>query len=124
MPKLKYLKLFVITGTTIIVIGGIIGVKALSKKEGANSWIASISMMLGGSALQAAAIGLFFKHQIDEEIDSHLRQRLQAIPKACRGCRNFHGMEYSGVQLVCAIHPYGVEGDTCCDYEKFSHPNS
>lgn len=37
---------------------------------------------------------------------------------ACRGCRNYHGHVYGGNLLVCAIHPSGVEDDTCPDWES------
>ena len=35
---------------------------------------------------------------------------------ACIGCQNFHGRTYEGNLLVCAMHPYGVEGDRCPDW--------
>ncbi|WP_404786224.1 hypothetical protein [Altericista sp. CCNU0014] len=34
----------------------------------------------------------------------------------CVGCRNYHGEAYGGNVLVCAIHPYGAEGDSCPDW--------
>lgn len=39
---------------------------------------------------------------------------------ACRGCRNYHGQVYGGNLLVCAMHPSGVEDDTCPDWESRS----
>lgn len=36
---------------------------------------------------------------------------------ACMGCRNYHGKAYNGKILVCAMHPYGCEDDTCPDWE-------
>ena len=96
-------------------IGIIIGVKG----EGAKSWISGLSLMLGGVGLQAIALDRLLKTQIEEQIDRTLDERFKAIPKACKGCRNFHGIEYGRVKLVCAIHPHGVEGDTCSDYKKF-----
>ncbi|MGD1937034.1 MAG: hypothetical protein ACFCA4_05705 [Cyanophyceae cyanobacterium] len=35
---------------------------------------------------------------------------------ACKGCQNFHGRSYDGNLLICAMHPYGVEGDRCFDW--------
>ena len=37
----------------------------------------------------------------------------------CVGCRNYHGQEYGGNLLICAMHPYGVmEGvESCPDKE-------
>jgi len=36
---------------------------------------------------------------------------------ACDGCINYHGKTYGGSKLVCAIHPAGVDGDRCGDWE-------
>ncbi|BAY93774.1 hypothetical protein NIES3275_58160 [Microchaete diplosiphon NIES-3275] len=121
MPKIKYLNIFVATsGAVVIVIGGMIGVKGAIAGSGAKSWISGVSLMLGGVGLQAIALDRFLKNQIEEEINRTLNQRLKAIPKTCRGCRNFHGIEYGAVKLVCAIYPHGVDETTCPDYEKFS----
>lgn len=38
-------------------------------------------------------------------------------PKACQGCIHYHGRVYGGSMLVCAMHPYGVEGDRCSDWQ-------
>lgn len=38
------------------------------------------------------------------------------MPAICQGCTNLHGQRYSGVMLVCAMHPYG-NGENCADYE-------
>ncbi|MBF2048938.1 MAG: hypothetical protein EDM05_67825 [Leptolyngbya sp. IPPAS B-1204] len=46
---------------------------------------------------------------------------------ACIGCRNYHGQQYGGNFLVCAMHPYGVEeGVECPDKEliNWSFPAS
>lgn len=39
-------------------------------------------------------------------------------PIACQGCRHYHGRIYGGNMLVCGMHPYGVEGDRCGDWES------
>lgn len=39
-------------------------------------------------------------------------------PKVCRGCQHYHGRVYGGNLLVCGMHPYGVEGDRCADWEQ------
>ncbi len=36
---------------------------------------------------------------------------------ACVGCRHYHGHVYGGNLLVCGMHPYGWEGETCPDWE-------
>ena len=40
----------------------------------------------------------------------------------CMGCRHYHGQEYGGNLLVCAMHPYGVidGSDSCPDKEAIS----
>jgi hypothetical protein len=38
-------------------------------------------------------------------------------PKACQGCCFYHGVAYGGQQLICGMHPYGVEDDYCGDWE-------
>ncbi|MBV9384898.1 MAG: hypothetical protein JOZ78_00560 [Chroococcidiopsidaceae cyanobacterium CP_BM_ER_R8_30] len=36
---------------------------------------------------------------------------------ACIGCRHYHGQVYGGNLLVCGMHPYGVEAETCPDWQ-------
>lgn len=115
MSKLKYLNLLVTAcGTTVIVIGSIVGVGGAIKGE--KNWIAGMSLILAGTALQAASLHRFFKQQVDEEFNSYLLP--PPIPNTCKGCRNYHGVKYKGILLVCAIHPHGVEEDTCSDHEN------
>jgi hypothetical protein len=38
-------------------------------------------------------------------------------PIACQGCKHYHGATYNGVRFVCAMHPYGADGDECGDRE-------
>ncbi|PSF36032.1 hypothetical protein C7H19_14920 [Aphanothece hegewaldii CCALA 016] len=35
----------------------------------------------------------------------------------CVGCQNYHGRIYGGNLLVCAMHPYGWQDETCPDWE-------
>lgn len=37
---------------------------------------------------------------------------------ACIECNNYHGQAYNGQIFVCAMHPYGVEDDSCPDWEQ------
>lgn len=40
----------------------------------------------------------------------------------CIGCRHYHGQEYGGNVLVCAMHPYGVmDGAESCPDKELSH---
>ncbi len=36
----------------------------------------------------------------------------------CVGCRNYHGAAYGEEMLVCGMHPYGPEAETCPDWES------
>lgn len=38
--------------------------------------------------------------------------------KPCSGCKYFHGVNYHGVDLICSLHPYGIDTDTCPDWER------
>jgi hypothetical protein len=40
-------------------------------------------------------------------------------PKPCTDCRYYYGQYYGGNLLVCAIHPYGPDGDSCHDWQDF-----
>ncbi|MBD6621202.1 hypothetical protein FNW02_37285 [Komarekiella sp. 'clone 1'] len=96
-------------GSTILIKGTN---EASVKSVLAGSWLLS-----GGSLLAATRL---YQVKVDSDIEKILSERRKAMPKACKGCRNFHGVKYGGVMLVCGIHPGGVESDTCPDFEKFS----
>ncbi|MDX2097471.1 MAG: hypothetical protein SFW36_06810 [Leptolyngbyaceae cyanobacterium bins.59] len=36
---------------------------------------------------------------------------------ACIGCQNYHGQVYGGTLLICGMHPYGWDGESCPDWE-------
>ena len=36
----------------------------------------------------------------------------------CVGCRNYHGAQYGDEMLICGMHPYGPDDDTCEDWES------
>ena len=38
--------------------------------------------------------------------------------KACSGCKYFHGVNYNGVDLICSLHPHGVDTNICPDWER------
>ncbi len=37
---------------------------------------------------------------------------------ACVGCRHYHGQIYGDQMLVCGMHPYGWDADTCPDWQS------
>jgi len=51
------------------------------------------------------------------EAAERARQTPSTKPIACDGCINYHGQSYGGNKLVCAIHPAGVDGASCKDWE-------
>ncbi|MDJ0520307.1 MAG: hypothetical protein QNJ74_30000 [Trichodesmium sp. MO_231.B1] len=57
----------------------------------------------------------------EEDIDSyfvdHVEPTVEKHP-ACRGCTHYHGQVYGGNLLVCGMHPYGVEDESCPDWES------
>lgn len=36
----------------------------------------------------------------------------------CVGCRHYHGQAYGGNLLICAMHPYRYEAETCPDWQS------
>jgi ElaB/YqjD/DUF883 family membrane-anchored ribosome-binding protein len=36
----------------------------------------------------------------------------------CIGCKNYHGSTYGDSMLVCGMHPYGPEENSCADWES------
>lgn len=52
-----------------------------------------------------------------EPVSHTLEPMLNEHP-ACVGCRHYHGQMYGGNVLVCAMHPYGWETETCPDWES------
>lgn len=36
---------------------------------------------------------------------------------SCVGCQNYHGRIYGGNLLVCGMHPYGWQNESCPDWE-------
>jgi hypothetical protein len=46
-----------------------------------------------------------------------------ATHPACVGCINYHGTAFGGNLLVCGMHPYGSEHNTCNDWEGENDQN-
>lgn len=57
----------------------------------------------------------------EEDMDyyfiDHIEPTSEEYP-ACRGCIHYHGQVYGGNILVCGMHPYGVEDESCPDWES------
>lgn len=66
-----------------------------------------------------------FQIAIEELLDPIHAPKVRATRDrhpACIGCQNYHGRVYEGNLLVCAMHPYGVESETCPDREEPAPP--
>lgn len=50
--------------------------------------------------------------------------RNPTIPLACQGCRNYYGRVDGGNKLVCAIHPYGQQEESCPDFSEPQEPEA
>ena len=57
----------------------------------------------------------------EEDMDyyfiDHIEPTSEEYP-ACIGCIHYHGQVYGGNLLVCGMHPYGVEDESCPDWES------
>ena len=65
-----------------------------------------------------AAISEEWENFSDEDftIISYHQPSAQSHP-ACINCANYHGQVYNGNLLVCAMHPYGSDDNSCPDWE-------
>jgi hypothetical protein len=81
--------------------------------EQVSEWVEPLFPLLArlDSALVEAAEPV--THTVEPLLNQH---------PVCVGCRHYHGQDYGGNMLVCAMHPYGVpEGEnTCPDKEPIS----
>lgn len=58
------------------------------------------------------------RNQMDSFMGGYVEPTAEQHP-ACRGCQNYHGEIHGGNLLVCGMHPYGVEDETCQDWEGY-----
>lgn len=117
----RYLSFITVTlGATAAVVGSVIILRGAITQQGVKPVIAGSSLILGGIGLQALALNQLAKILTEELTDRLLYSKGLSIPTACRGCNYFHGEQYRGVTLICAIHPYGVESENCPDHSSKS----
>ncbi len=58
-----------------------------------------------------------------EEDEMYEVAYMWSILPDCLICKHHHGQIYEGVELVCAVHPYGYSGDSCLNSQaKKSYP--
>lgn len=69
-----------------------------------------------GNELLAWLLGL------EQGVDQVVRRTEQMVDpivnehRVCIGCRHYHGRAYGGEMLICGMHPYGCEGESCPDW--------
>lgn len=59
--------------------------------------------------------------EIMGEVEQPFPYTVEPTPEkhpACVGCHQYHGQVYGGNLLVCGMHPYGWEGESCPDWEQ------
>lgn len=100
-------------GTTLVQIDQMITPKLDQLDEQVGQWLDPVLQTLFG-------VGAVIDRSV-EPVTHTVEPWLNQHP-VCIGCRNYHGQEYNGNLLVCAMHPYGVEAgvETCPDKEPVS----
>ncbi len=53
---------------------------------------------------------------LDPSMGDKVKPSLDKFP-ACIGCQNYHGYSHGGNLLICGMHPYGWDGESCPDWE-------
>ncbi|MBD2730616.1 hypothetical protein H6G96_30945 [Nostoc sp. FACHB-892] len=76
-----------------------------------------------GGAIVCTGITAFMVDRItgQNEIDQVIlcRPRPLTRPTSCIGCKYYHGISYNGSPLICSVHPEGIEGAKCPDWQGF-----
>ncbi|NJO65951.1 MAG: hypothetical protein HC836_50135 [Richelia sp. RM2_1_2] len=53
---------------------------------------------------------------VDDDVEEDYDSEPDYLFATCNGCSNYHGQLYNGNLLVCAIHPHGLNGESCPDF--------
>ncbi len=62
-----------------------------------------------------------FEDVLGDDLEGHFPYPVEPTAEknfACIGCRHYHGQVYNGNLLVCGMHPYGYEDESCPDWEQ------
>ena len=99
-----------LSGITIIEVGKILNLYR-------NFWMFIFSGGIGviGVGTISVIVSIVVASSLDE--DSSPYPEKISIPKACAGCKNYHGVSYNGVSLICGHYPYGWSNGECPDWE-------
>ncbi|ARV60312.1 hypothetical protein BZZ01_18250 [Nostocales cyanobacterium HT-58-2] len=73
-------------------------------------------LFLTGAALWIASFGEQLAIEEMRRIEEQTKKQNCKL-SVCEGCKHFHGVHYNSTPLICAMHPYGVEGEHCPDWE-------
>lgn len=76
-----------------------------------------------GGTIVGTGITTFITDRIagQSEIDQVMLRRPRPLtrPTSCIGCKYYHGISYNGSPLICSVHPEGIEGAKCPDWQSF-----
>ncbi|MGF2037403.1 MAG: hypothetical protein RMZ43_019135 [Nostoc sp. CmiVER01] len=76
-----------------------------------------------GGAIIGTGITTFITDRIADQIQ--INQVMLRLPRpltrptSCIGCKYYHGIFYNGSPLICSVHPEGIEGAKCPDWQGF-----
>ncbi|MEH2386811.1 MAG: hypothetical protein V7K14_13755 [Nostoc sp.] len=80
-------------------------------------------MYVISGAIAGTGITAFMVDRItgQNEIDQVMLRRPRPLnrPTSCIGCKYYHGISYNGSPLICSVHPEGIEGVKCPDWQGF-----
>ncbi|MCC5633813.1 hypothetical protein LC613_41070 [Nostoc sphaeroides CHAB 2801] len=84
-------------------------------------------MYVISGAIVGTGITAFMVDRItgQNEIDQVMLRRPRPLnrPTSCIGCKYYHGISYNGSPLICSVHPEGIEGAKCPDWQSFHYLN-
>ncbi|WP_341532093.1 hypothetical protein WKK05_39685 (plasmid) [Nostoc sp. UHCC 0302] len=122
MKKIALGIIFLVAGATTTALS-MVGIKALldspQTRLKPTPWVISICWFAAGVGSINNGMNLLARAQqerLREQV--RLKSNKNSLKRVCRGCCHYHGVEYGGNMLICAMHPVGVEGDNCPDYQN------
>jgi len=109
------------------IVGASLGIgEADSRSAGRSLTVLSIDELRSNDLSMMNLIEEFSTRRFPQARRDEWTRAVQSLnpskPIACDGCTNYHGQSYGGNKLVCAMHPTGVDGSTCGDWEGKSEP--
>lgn len=84
-----------------------------------NAVISELDRNFGDLLLPIITVWIEFDDTLIDEAEflAHPGEPEPVKHPACVGCQHYHGQAYGGHVFVCAMHPYGWDGEQCPDWE-------